>query len=340
MNRKNPNALILLPKLCVANANAISGPLSWGFPAASAFTGFVHALHRNLGDGHIVTDDLDLEDGLSLDGVGIICHHFDPQVNKARGTYRYRFNLSKNPVDAKKKIGKDGELQGASFVEEGRVHLEISLLIGVHGYLDEEDGEKLALRVAQAAQLMRLAGGSILPVPDDDRYRPRYLELSDTQEGAREIFRGLRRRLLPGFALVHRHGLLMEHLEELRNETPDATVLDALLDLSQLKVDPVVTDPEKPDKVEWQARRAKPGWLVPLPVGYGAISPLYKPGTVKNARDNELPFRFVESLYSLGEWISPHRIKHTRELLWYHKADPKNGIYLCDHQSQNHATAD
>ena len=44
----NLSGLILLPRLRVQNANAISGPLSWGFPSPTAFTGFVHALERKL----------------------------------------------------------------------------------------------------------------------------------------------------------------------------------------------------------------------------------------------------------------------------------------------------
>ena len=40
------SGLIVLPHLRVQNANAISGPLSWGFPSPTAFTGFVHALER------------------------------------------------------------------------------------------------------------------------------------------------------------------------------------------------------------------------------------------------------------------------------------------------------
>ena len=39
-------ALVLLPHLKVQNANAISGPLTWGFPSPTAFAGFVHALER------------------------------------------------------------------------------------------------------------------------------------------------------------------------------------------------------------------------------------------------------------------------------------------------------
>jgi CRISPR type I-F-associated protein Csy2 len=79
---------------------------------------------------------------------------------------------------------------------------------------------------------------------------------------------------------------------------------------------------------DWTVSRRKPGWLVPLPVGYAAISPLYAPGEVKNARDNDTPFRFVESVLSLGEWVGPHRIKNLHELLWRHHAQPEAGLYV------------
>lgn len=311
----NPiDGLILLPRLRVENANAISGPLSWGFPAPSAFTGFVHALGRRFSD-----------QGVELDGVGIVCHHFAPQVSRPEGTYRYRFNLARHPM------GKDGKPPGT--IEEGRAHLEVSLLIGVRGDLDEVEGRRFVKQLHQSALGMRLAGGSIRPSPSGKRYEPDYKELSDTLEGQETMFRELRRRLLPGYALVSRHGVLEEQLGELRERQPEATALDALLELCRLNVDPVADDPERPEQVEWRAGRARPGWLVPLPVGYGAISPIHPPGEVRNARDTDTPFRFVESLYSLGEWRSPHRLRHPRDLLWYHRADPDAGTYLIEQQA-------
>ena len=40
------NSLLILPRLRVQAANAVSGPLTWGFPSPTAFTGFAHALER------------------------------------------------------------------------------------------------------------------------------------------------------------------------------------------------------------------------------------------------------------------------------------------------------
>jgi CRISPR-associated protein Csy2 len=303
------DGLILLPHLRVQNANAISGPLTWGFPPPSAFAGWVHALHRDLADPEIV-----------LDGVGIVCHAFEPQTYRPSGRYHNRFCLTRNPV------GKDGKPMGT--VEEGRAHLEVSLVIGVQGDLDQEEGEDLADKVLQRALTKRLAGGSLLEPGIHKRLKPDYLELSGYLEGDQELFRKFRRRLMPGFALMNRHRILEEHLQEIRQQNPQASSLDAFLELVRLNVDPVLEDPQDPEKVTWQASRTKPGWLVPLPVGYGAISPLYAPGEVQNTRDSETLFRFVECLYSLGEWVSPHRLEYPQEMLWHHQADPNAGVYL------------
>ncbi|MGK7345346.1 MAG: type I-F CRISPR-associated protein Csy2 [Candidatus Nitrospinota bacterium M3_3B_026] len=310
---ENLNGLILLPRLRIENANAVSGPLTWGFPAPTAFTGFAHALSRRIA-----------ADGVQLDGVGIVCHRFDPQVSKPNG-YQYRFNLARHPM------GKDGKPPGT--VEEGRAHLEVSLIIGVSGYLDEREGETFAKKLHQLALGMRLAGGSIRPSPGVSRYKPTYLALSGTMEGDEKAFRKYRRRLLPGFALMSRHDLLREHLEEMRETQPDASSLDALLELVRLNLDP--SESEK-GEVTWRSSRTRPGWLVPLPIGYGAISELFDPGIVKNTRDSETPFRFVESLCSLGEWVSPHRLSSPQELLWRHRADPEAGLYIVE-QNKPHA---
>lgn len=315
-----PDALLILPRLRIQNANAISGPLTWGFPAPTAFTGFVHALHRRMAETY----------DLSLDGVGIVCHRFQAQTARPAGKLTHVFSLTRNPLNEKSKP--------ASFVEEGRCHLEISLLIGISGEdlysgLAEDVIPNHALQLASA---MRLAGGSILG--SHSRQPATLTDWPTDATGARDISRKLRRMLLPGFALVNREDLFTAHLAEMREVRPNATALDALLDLTRLNFEPVTqsvsddgiaADTANPSvKTEWQLRQ-RPGWLVPIPVGYLALSPLYEPGTVKNARDNTVPFRFVESVYGLGQWISPHRIDDLSQLLWYHQAEPENGLYRC-----------
>ncbi len=313
------DALILLPRLRVENVNAVSGPLTWGFPSPTAFTGFVHALQRKFG-----------KDQAALESVAIVCHRFDPQVDKAGG-YRFRFNQSRHPVNP------DGS--AASSIEGGRAHMEVSLLIGARWLdddFDTDDGRALAATLYEAAMTMRLAGGSIVPRLSSARggKKPEAecLELPGKQEERIESFHKLRRRLLPGFSLISRHELLQEHLAQMRKTVPEATELDALMDLCCVHVDPVAgAEGDEPSggRAEWKRSRAQPGWLVPIPMGYVAISELYGPGAVRNARDPQTPFRFVESVYSMGEWISPHRVENPLSLLWKHQAEPENGLYLC-----------
>ena len=303
------SALILLPRLKVQNANAISGPLTWGFPSPTAFTGFLHALERKFA--------AELKEGFA--GVGIVCHHFDPQVSQPPGRRTQVFRLTRNPV------GKDGGTM--ALVEEGRSHMEVSLVIAVKDYKEKSQGDYFAEDLHHAAQGMRLAGGSLLH-QEGKRYQAQWWPLAGDAEGDAAVFRKLRRRLLPGFALVQRDDLLVSHLAELRQTRPESNALDALLDLSRLNIEPVVSSSNDVETAKWEVRR-KPGWLVPLPIGYAGISPLYAPGEVENARDSSTPFRFVESLYSLGQWISPHRLDGLNQLLWTQTSDADNGIYRC-----------
>jgi CRISPR-associated protein Csy2 len=308
-----PEALLLLPRLRVQNANAISGPLTWGFPAVTAFTGFVHALQRKL------REDIDI----TLDGVAIVCHQHQTQTSQPAGKRTRVFHLTRNPV------GKDGGT--AAIVEEGRLHLEISLLIGVSGdvlYEGVLDNATIAQRAWDTALGMRLAGGSLLPPTWKlgERSQPSLEPWPGTVEEESRLSRRLARRLLPGFALIPRDDLLTRHTAALQEKDASMTSLDALLDLSRLNVEPPGSPDENGEPRQgWQVRQ-RSGWLVPIPLGYRSLS-AHAPGSVRNARDRNVPFHFVESLYGLGEWRSPLRFSDIRQLLWYHQAEA--GLYRC-----------
>ncbi|MFD1693537.1 type I-F CRISPR-associated protein Csy2 [Azotobacter chroococcum] len=151
--------------------------------------------------------------------------------------------------------------------------------------------------------------------------------MTGTEDDRQAEFRKARMRLLPGFVLVSREDRLETRLAELQAETPAATRLDAWLSLSRInwRYQPA----EKDGKGEWLDDRKGQGWIVPIPVGYGALGNLHEPGSVANARDATTPFRFVESLYSVGEWLSPHRLYSPQQLLWYADSQPDDGLYRC-----------
>lgn len=310
-------ALLVLPRLRVQSANAISSPMTWGFPAMSAFVGLMHALERKLSAGGIA---------LLFDGVGVVCHHYEAQTTQ--GGFTRAFHLTRNPVD------KTGNT--AAIVEEGRIHLEITLIFGVRGDAcdgDEEQRGALAKEVAEIVAGMRIAGGSVIPpqLAQQRRQRPVLVSLDEDGQRRDEQFRQLVRRWLPGFALISRDDLLAKRLSDIQETHPEATVLDAWLDLSRLnhechRWETTNEKGETQEEVSWEIRRS-PGWIVPIPIGYGALSEVFSPGEVANTRDATTPFRFVESLYSIGQWLSPHRLRRPEELLWYVDNDLEAGLY-------------
>ena len=323
-----PQALLVLPRLRVQNANAISSPLTHGFPSVTAFTGLMWALERKLAQADVP---------LHLHAVGVVCHHHQEQVTQG---YVRSFNLTRNPVD------KDGST--AAIVEEGRIHLEITLVFTV----SEKSATGVAPTLVQGAQehrqqwadaagrvlsQMRVAGGSLLPsrAGPGRRVRPWMELLPDDAQKRAEHFRAWRRQWLSGFALVGRDDLLAERLRTLQATDPQATLLDAWLHAARFNHQPVKPEEGKAQpadgKVLWEdpLRKRGSGWLVPIPVGYAALSARHAAGSVLKARDAAAPLCFVESIYSMGEWISPHRLTHLEQLLWHAETDETKGLYRC-----------
>lgn len=311
---------ILTIPLRVQNANAISSPLTHGFPSITAFMGLMWALERKLEQQNV---------GLLLNSVGVVCHHFQELTQDG---YVKTFRLTRNPVD---KSGKT-----SAIVEEGRMHMDLTLVLGVSGAeeqnnpitADEAARKAVAWQVAECLSSMRVAGGTVLATRSKiARWSyPKLYTLPQEEEDRYEEFRKLRRQWLPGFALVCRDDLLHQRKQQLQSESTHSTLLDAWLDLSRFNWRPEASVDGQPDaKVEWQHDRPQgAGWLVPIPVGFGALTDLHAGGEVDNARDSQTPFRFVENLYSVGQWLSPHRLDDVNDLLWYAQAR-EDGVYRC-----------
>ncbi|KAA8733233.1 type I-F CRISPR-associated protein Csy2 [Acinetobacter qingfengensis] len=332
MSYRYPKALYII-RLQIENASIISSHLTWGFPAPSAFTGFAHALQRKL-------NTFDQYHDIECCGVGILCHQFSPQMTKS-SDYRYspyQLNLARHPLES------DGS--PPAMVEEGKGHLDVSLIIGLTGdgldqHLSANDNELNSVTQSLIQQLnqivygMRLAGGSIFP---HKRVKPRFIHWSLSE--AAEKTKKLCHWLLPSFALLHRHEVLTAHQQWLSQYQPclntqgqAPNLLDTLLDISRLNLNSVATNQFTPDgekKGDWQVRPRPEhlkGWLVPIPIGYAALTTLQEKGSITGIRDNRFPATFVETLLSLGEWKSPHRIEDLTHILWTYNPAPQNGVY-------------
>ncbi|ROO23820.1 type I-F CRISPR-associated protein Csy2 [Salinisphaera japonica] len=301
--------LLVLPRLNVQNANAISSPLTHGFPSITAFIGLMWALERK-------TRAAGLD--VAFQGIGVVCHRHQEQTTE--GGYTKAFHLTRNPA------AKDGST--AAIVEEGRIHIEVSLILAVTSDRWQRDAKAQqddTETIQQFIAAMRIAGGSVMP-PDSPwlpRYQPQVVDLTGNEADRLDAFRKLRLRLVPGFTLVSRDDLITQRHDALAAEDANATRLDAWLSLSRINWR------YNDDEHKWQHDRRGLGWVVPIPVGYGALGDVHPGGDVVNARDPDTPFRFAESLYSMGQWISPHRLEQAEQLIWYAQTRPDDGLYRC-----------
>lgn len=307
--------LLVIKHAQIQGANAIAG-LTWGFPAMTSFLGFTHALQRKV-QQKISAD-------IVLEGCAVICHSSQVQSysnNMSRENY---FALTRNPLVLKGK-----EAVTAPFNEEGKMRMDVSLLISVSsteddGYIEPDDLDDFKEDVPQLIESLRLAGGIIQSIESVDFVRD--IGAKNRDDKARKKFL---RQFLPGFALVSRHDVLQAHVEQ--SQQPP---LDAWLDFSTRKMRPEASTQEG-DKAKWSVDRPDfSGWLKPIMIGYQGISDLYDPGSVGHVRDRDVPVQFVESIYSLGQWISPHRIKNIEHLLWTQSYEADRSLYLCNNAYQ------
>ncbi len=312
--------LLIVPHLHVQNANAISSPLTHGFPSITAFIGLMWALERKARAANI---------DLQFNAVAVVAH--DHQELVTDSGYVNDFRLTRNPND------KDGK--PAAIVEEGRIHLELSLVFAVQGpALENSDKDQLVRRITELLSQMRVAGGSIIPAPiPGKKHVAEVLALTGNQEDSQSLFNDAMWRLLPGFVLVERHDLLEQRHVELLASDPQASPLDAWLSLSRINWRAPEVDPEdEPGQKgqRWLHDRQNLGWVVPIPVGYAGLSELQAAGSVSSARDQTTPFRLVESLFSVGQWLSPHRLHSVEQLLWYADSDEEQRLYRCRNHYQ------
>jgi len=89
--------------------------------------------------------------------------------------------------------------------------------------------------------------------------------------------------------------------------------------------------PNEKNDASWEyVKKPELGFLVPIMVGYKAISQVYPNHEVANTRDSETDVCFVEAVHSIGEWQGVHRIRDEQTLkqsLWHY--DYQEHWYLC-----------
>lgn len=247
---------LLLPKIEIQNANALSSLCTIGFPAMTAWMGAVHALERKVR----LTESLHEVRFISL---GVISHESRLQVYKNPGDYHYSIAISSNPL--RKKGG--NTFERPPFIEDPRIHLKVSLLIECRGVTGDNKNELLET-VGDLLPLLKMAGGDVLTCKPPAIY----FASEDKPEEQKKILH----RLMPGFAVIERRHLL----EQAENGERDT--LDTLLSFLTIHHEAEIN--EKNEVRAWTSKRRETGWLIPLVVGFQGLTRL---GKVKAQRRSE-----------------------------------------------------
>lgn len=294
---------LVLDRLSVRDANAISGNLIYGFPALTAIEGFVHALNRALiqeieqkETADIKATDVDTGNHSLLEARYqswmLVAHEFEAKVYREHSGRDYTFLQKKAPLT---RTGSNPPI-----IEEGRIDLTFSLVIemSIPTSLTQEQLNQGKSIIKRWLSQSRLAGGVVETYEDIH-----WLEaIADDEQMKREIIKQI------GFGYVLCSGEAL--MESLLADDPTKDALDILLDTAKLQYEP----PEEIDS-RWQLKTLQQGngWIVPLMVGYQAISQVFESHTLKTVRMPEYPTEFVEPLYSLGRWILTYRIVSNKE---------------------------
>ncbi|EGR2448932.1 TPA: type I-F CRISPR-associated protein Csy2 [Vibrio cholerae] len=283
--------VLILPHLKIHNANALSSPFTVGFPAMTAWLGFVHALERKLSQAGL--------SDLMLHSTAVVSHRCDVQTHKGEGDFVHSIIGTANPLD------KDGSR--SAFIEEARCHLDVSLVIEWSGNEEQVQQPEFTEQLQAVIATMKVAGGDVLAVG-----KPSVKSVITEDDTGRVL-----RQLMPGYVLIERRDLMIDAMQQ----GDDA--IDALL--GYLTVHHHCEQLED-QSVVWHSQRKTSGWIVPIATGFQGISPL---GEAKNQRDPSVPHRFAESVVTLGEFVMVHKIKHLDDILWQYHPDLENDLYLC-----------
>ncbi|MGC7590913.1 type I-F CRISPR-associated protein Csy2 [Bisgaard Taxon 46] len=318
---------ILFDRIRIQGANAISGPLSYGFPALTGFLGAIHLLNRKLSYRNI-----------QLGGVMVACHDYELQSYRESNYDDFKFTLNRHPMQKK-----NGEWNAPPIIEEGKIHLEVSLLVELHV---PDESLFLALNNKRSQEYQdflqeckhqlwqqRIAGGSVLDIE-----RVHLFGLHEEKD--------IPFALIPSFVLMDAKEELIDIHEELKvgsissglkeeyelqefglKINAQATELDALLEVASLHYIADERTTGNSNNIYYSVKQGR-GWLVPIPVGYQAISPMFEKGQLQNCRTKQYPSQYVETIYSLGKWVFPFSLpKDLSQCFWRYSA-PQNNLYL------------
>lgn len=291
--------ILLIPRIKIHNANALSSPYTIGFPAMSGWLGFMHNLQRKLS-----TNFSDIQ----FKGVAVSCHEINLHTHKGDNDFNYSIISKRNSLD---KSGKS-----TAFIEEARCDIDVSIAIEYEN-ITSKNIDTLHQKLSLILHQVKVVSGDVID------FNANQIQSFKIQNNNDQDLKNFLRYLMPGFCLVLRQDLAQQEMMQ------GADAIDAILEY--LKITTNIATNEKGEQSKTFNTKEK-GWIVPISLGFQGISELSK---VKNSRDNQTKHRFAESIVSLGEFIMPYRFDKIEQLFWRYKTDIENNLYLCENNFIN-----
>jgi CRISPR-associated protein Csy2 len=286
---------LLIKDIKVQNANAFSSVYTAGFPAVTAFMGFVHKLQRDINKKSDFSN-------VKFSGVGIFSKEFRIQCYRDNKFNNFNSCLRRHPL-----IVKNSEAKTAAIVEEIFCDITFSLLIECSGVrvFNQYDIKKDLFTMINKS---KFAGGDILS------YDFKSTEFITFDNDVETFKNKIGKKLMVSYALIDRHDLL-----EPANSENSMKDLISFLTINSRCI-------KEEDEINWEYYKKQPGWFVPVPIGFIGIT---EPNKINGQRDSASIHRFVEPVITLGEFKLAYRIKELSDLLWYYDFDEINSLYIC-----------
>lgn len=298
---------LVLSRIRVKDANALSSPITIGVPAVSSFLGAAHKLQRELNKKSF--------DMVKITGVGIVIHEAQLQTYEgASGT--------ETLVAYGKPLDKTGKRP--SSIPDPRINLCISLVCEVEDINSQIDEEEPFLAEVDKIVVndLKIAGGDIQPprfqgnicnsflLSKQIKY---YMSVANDPLENKKILRPL----IPGYSIIERRDLMISEMEKGQDS------ISALIDYIAIHHD---CDRTEDGIVTWKKKRKAAGWIVPISVGYQGLT---TPSEVKNQRQGGYKHEFAENLVTLGEFRMVNSFQSVSDFIWRFESDLNKSLFKC-----------
>lgn len=307
---------LLIKELDIENANAQSGSVIYGSPSILSIKGSFHNLSRKLAANSELADMQ-----VSLQGVLIASHKCEVLAQRLNIFKDYTFSQRKAAPSTPSDYAKLMAGKPPSIIQQAYCHTTMSFVVEVFCAREPTSAEKEALvkSTHRLIQQQPMAAGSVRSFRlNEDKVR--YIETEDLSDVAFEIKKA--------YIIMDASTELQDIIDERCDE--NFSPLDALIEVCTLHHTPTVMPN---NEVSWETSSIKRGrgFLSPITTGYIGISPLYDAGVMENSRAPNIQNQYVESVYGLGRWVLPHKLRLDEQLetaFWRYQYRPDSSLYM------------